>query len=108
MGLGQQRRPGVGEGHPLRGALFKGGLGTASSVALPDSRAGVLAMFFVSCYAGMGVPPVLFSIVLGHLTIEATVIVFAAALSVGAALAVVAALRTGAVGSTRRSHRHAR
>ncbi|WP_329372774.1 hypothetical protein [Streptomyces sp. NBC_01483] len=90
------------------GALFKGGVGTASSVALPDSRAGVLAMFFVSCYAGMGVPPVLFSIVLGHLTIEAAVIVFAAALSVGAALAVVAALRTGAVGSTRRSHRHAR
>lgn len=76
------------------GALFKGGVGTAGSVALSDSRAGVLAMFFVSCYAGMGLPPVLFSIVLGPLTIEAAVTVFAAVLSAGAAVAVVAALAT--------------
>ncbi|MDX3054277.1 MFS transporter [Streptomyces sp. NE06-03E] len=74
------------------GALFKGGIGTAGTVASPKSRAGVLAVFFVLSYAGMGLPPILFSMALQRWTIETTMIVFAIVLSVSAAVAVAAAL----------------
>jgi hypothetical protein len=78
------------------GALFKGGVGTVGTVASPDSRAGVLAVFFVLSYVGMGLPPILFSMALHALTIEAAMIAFAIVLSAGAALAVAATLRAGA------------
>lgn len=76
------------------GALFKGGIGTVSAVSSMSSRAGVLAVFFVLSYVGMGIPPILFSIVLRRLTIETAMTIFAVALSVSAACAVAAALHT--------------
>lgn len=44
------------------GLLFKAGLTTAIAAAEPAARAGVLAIFFVICYLGMGIPPVLLAI----------------------------------------------
>jgi MFS family permease len=41
------------------GLLFKAALGVAITTAEPSSTAGVLAMFFVVAYLGVGVPPVL-------------------------------------------------
>ncbi|MFI5756414.1 hypothetical protein [Streptomyces sp. NPDC051569] len=48
------------------GVLFKGGVAKAASVAEPDSRAGVLAVFFVIGYIGMGLPSIIFSILIKH------------------------------------------
>ncbi|MEW9528053.1 MFS transporter [Microbispora sp. NPDC049125] len=49
------------------GLLFKGGAGAAVRVAVPASRAGVLAVFFVIAYAGMGLPVIVFSVALQHI-----------------------------------------
>ncbi|MFI5757149.1 MFS transporter [Streptomyces sp. NPDC051569] len=76
------------------GLLFKGGVVQTASVAEPASRAGVLAMYFVIGYIGMGVPAVIFSIIIKHLSINVTMIGFAALLSVGAALSVMRGLRS--------------
>ncbi|MGW5257612.1 hypothetical protein ACWERW_32530 [Streptomyces sp. NPDC004012] len=55
-------------------------------MAEPASRAGVLAVFFVVAYLGMGLPSVLFSIA-------------AAVLSCGAVVSVAVALRDRAPGA---------
>ncbi|MCT9930195.1 MFS transporter [Planotetraspora sp. A-T 1434] len=75
------------------GLLFKGGVGHASWVAVPASRAGVLAVFFVVAYVGMGLPVILFSVVADHVGLQPTLIGFAALLSAGAALCVVTVRR---------------
>jgi hypothetical protein len=41
------------------GLLFKAALSIAISTARPGATAGVLAMFFVVAYVGMGLPPIL-------------------------------------------------
>jgi MFS family permease len=76
------------------GLLFKGSLGQSAAVAAPASRAGVLAVFFVIAYIGMGLPSILFSIVIQHVSIQPAMIGFAVVFSVGAALSVTAAIRT--------------
>jgi hypothetical protein len=44
------------------GLLFKAALSVAITTAEPGSTAGVLAMFFVVAYLGIGLPPVLFTV----------------------------------------------
>jgi hypothetical protein len=80
------------------GLLFKGGVERAGSVAEPASRAGVLAVFFVVAYLGMGLPSVLFSIALRHFAVQTAMIGFAAVLSCGAVVSVAVALRDRAPG----------
>ncbi|MFD5540701.1 MFS transporter [Streptomyces sp. NPDC127079] len=80
------------------GLLFKGGVDRAGSVAEPASRAGVLAVFFVVAYLGMGLPSVLFSIALRHFAVQTAMIGFATVLSCGAVVSVAVALRGGARG----------
>lgn len=72
------------------GVLFKGGVATAVATAAERSQAGVLALYFVVGYIGMGVPAILFSVVITHVRIGPAMIGFAAILSVGAVLSVVA------------------
>ncbi|MER5581717.1 MFS transporter [Streptomyces asoensis] len=80
------------------GLLFKAGVERAGSVAGPASRAGVLAVFFVVAYPGMGLPSVLFSIALRHFAVQTAMIGFAAVLSCGAVVSVAVALRDRAPG----------
>lgn len=67
-------------------------------MAEPASRAGVLAVFFVVAYLGMGLPSVLFSIALRHFAVQTAMIGFAAVLSCGAVVSVAVALRDRAPG----------
>jgi predicted MFS family arabinose efflux permease len=75
------------------GLLFKAAVSQSAAAADPASRAGVLAIFFVIAYLGMGVPSVAFSVVIQHTALRPAMIGFAAALSVGAAAAVTVAAR---------------
>lgn len=69
------------------GLLFKSAVAETVTAAVPASRAGVLAAFFVIAYVGTGVPPIAFSLVIQHLALRPSMIGFAAVLSVGAVLA---------------------
>ncbi|CAM5611447.1 putative multi-drug efflux transporter [Streptomyces spiroverticillatus] len=69
------------------GLLFKASVGQTAAAADPSSRAGVLAVFFVIAYVGMGVPSVLFSIAANQFGRQPVMIVFAVLLSVGSAVA---------------------
>ncbi|WP_438297608.1 hypothetical protein [Streptomyces sp. HUAS TT7] len=77
------------------GLLFKGAASQIAVVASPTSRAGVLAMFFVIAYIGMGLPSILFSVVIQHIRLQPAMIGFAVALSGGAIVAAVATGRGG-------------
>ncbi|GII57996.1 putative multi-drug efflux transporter [Planotetraspora thailandica] len=68
------------------GLLFKSSVGQAASVAAPASRAGVLAVFFVIAYFGMGVPVILLSVAAESLGLQAAITGFAVLLSAGAAV----------------------
>jgi predicted MFS family arabinose efflux permease len=70
------------------GLLFKSGVAGAAAAAQSRSRAGVLAMYFVAGYLGMGVPAILFSIVSKHVGIGPAMIGFAVVLSAGTAVSV--------------------
>ncbi|MFI0898373.1 MFS transporter [Streptomyces sp. NPDC020983] len=78
------------------GLLFKGAVTQAATAAAPASRAGVLAMFFVIAYLGMGLPSVTFSLVIQHAALRPSMIGFASALTAGAVVAVVTAVRSHA------------
>jgi MFS family permease len=78
------------------GLLFKSAVTQTAISADPASRAGVLAMFFVIAYIGMGVPSVAFSIVIQHASLQPSMIGFAAVLSAGAIAAVITTIRTAA------------
>lgn len=73
------------------GLLFKVAVGWAAAVAAPSSPAGVLAMYFVISYVGMGLPAFLFSLAIRSLTPQAAMLGCGAALSA----AVVVALALG-------------
>ncbi|MFI9081758.1 MFS transporter [Streptomyces sioyaensis] len=78
------------------GMLFKSGFEGAANSAVDSSRAGVLAMYFVAGYLGMGLPAILFSIVIVHgVPVETATIGFSAVLSVGAVTAAVLGRRAG-------------
>ncbi|MDL9949010.1 MFS transporter [Gordonia sp. ABSL11-1] len=49
------------------GMLFKTGLSQAALSAVPASRAGVLSIFFIIAYLGMGIPSVLYGTIVGAL-----------------------------------------
>lgn len=76
------------------GLLFKGSVTQSAIAAVPASRAGVLAVFFIIAYLGMGLPSVAFSLLIQHIPLRATMIGFAAVLSVGTIAAVSTAIRT--------------
>ncbi|MDT7654484.1 MAG: hypothetical protein QOI36_5890 [Pseudonocardiales bacterium] len=76
------------------GLLFKGSVTQSAIAAAPASRAGVLAVFFIIAYLGMGLPSVTFSLLIQHIPLRATMIAFAALLSVGPIAAVITAIRT--------------
>ena len=76
------------------GLLFKGSVTQSALAAVPASRAGVLAVFFVIAYLGMGLPSVAFSLLIQDASLNVTMIGFAAVLSAGTIAAVVTALRT--------------
>jgi hypothetical protein len=74
------------------GLLFKGAITTSATVAVPGSRAGVLAVYFVIAYLGMGAPSIILTVVDKVVSPKAAMIGFAVVLSAGAALAVWAAV----------------
>lgn len=78
------------------GLLFKVSVGQSVAAARPASRAGVLAVFFAISYAGMGLPSIGFSLAARQLGLRPSMIGFAAALSLGALIAVGASRRLGA------------
>jgi predicted MFS family arabinose efflux permease len=65
------------------GLLFKGAVTQSAMSADPASRAGVLAVFFVIAYLGMGLPSIAFSLVIQHAALAPTMIGFAIVLSLG-------------------------
>jgi hypothetical protein len=79
------------------GLLFKSAVTQTAIAADPASRAGVLAVFFVIAYFGMGVPSIAFSVVIQHVALKPSMIGFAVVLSAGA----VAAVRVALSGSRR-------
>lgn len=83
------------------GMLFKGAITTAAGVASPQSRAGVLSVYFVVAYLGMGAPSVLLAAVGKLADPKVAMLGFAATLSVGAVLAVKCADAGGPSRSTR-------
>lgn len=74
------------------GLLFKGAITTSATAAAPASRAGVLAVFFVVAYLGMGAPSIILTVVDRVANPKVAMIGFAVVLSAGAAAAVGAAL----------------
>jgi hypothetical protein len=74
------------------GPLFKGAITTSATAAAPASRAGVLAVFFVIAYLGMGAPSIILTVVDRVTNPKVAMIGFAVVLSAGAAAAVGAAL----------------
>ncbi|HJP73934.1 MAG TPA: MFS transporter [Pseudonocardiaceae bacterium] len=76
------------------GLLFKGAVTETLRLAQPASRASVLASFFAIAYLGMGLPSIIFSLVVQHTALNQSMIGFASMLTAGAAAAVTAATRT--------------
>jgi len=78
------------------GLLFKAALSVAITTAEPGSTAGVLAMFFVVAYLGLGLPTVLLTAATHLISSRSALIIFSAvilAVSVSAARLQAAALR---------------
>jgi MFS family permease len=69
------------------GLLFKSAVAETVTAAVPASRAGVLAAFFVIAYVGMGVPSIAFSLVIRQFALRPSMIGFAVVLSLGALVA---------------------
>ncbi|WP_433546899.1 MFS transporter [Streptomyces sp. CA-294286] len=83
------------------GLLFKASVDRTAAAAAPTSRAGVLAVFFVVAYVGMGAPSVLFGLAANHFGRQPVMLVFAVLLSVGTAVAAWTAVRASAGGRAR-------
>jgi predicted MFS family arabinose efflux permease len=75
------------------GLLFKAAATQTVLAAEPASRAGVLAVFFIIAYAGMGLPSIAFSIVIRYAALAPTMVGFGTVLAVGTIAAVVTATR---------------
>ncbi|MFB6723508.1 MFS transporter [Kribbella sp. NPDC056345] len=80
------------------GLLFKGAVAETVIAAQPASRAGVLAVFFVVAYLGMGLPSIGFSVLIRYAALLPSMIGLAIVLSVG----VVAAALTASADEQRR------
>ncbi|MEV5960586.1 MFS transporter [Kribbella sp. NPDC051952] len=75
------------------GLLFKSAVAETVTAAVPASRAGVLAAFFVIAYVGMGVPSIAFSLVIRQFALRPSMIGFAVVLSLGALMAAYQSVR---------------
>jgi MFS family permease len=75
------------------GLLFKSGLTTAMLASADGARAGVLALFFVVAYLGMGIPPVLLAVAENYWSPRVTMIVFGVLTVTASATATAVALR---------------
>ncbi|WP_026416200.1 MFS transporter [Actinomadura oligospora] len=75
------------------GLLFKAALAEAAEAARPESRAGVLAVFFAVAYVGLGLPSVAFSVAQRRFGLHTSMVWFAVLLSAGAVATVVLARR---------------
>jgi predicted MFS family arabinose efflux permease len=75
------------------GVLFKGGVLQVATITRPESRAGVLALYFAASYLGLGGPAILFSVVIHHADLPTTMAGFAAVLSAGVIAALLAVAR---------------
>lgn len=75
------------------GVLFKGGVLQVATTTRPDSRAGVLALYFAASYLGLGGPAILFSVVIHHADLPTTMAGFATVLSAGVIAALLAVAR---------------
>jgi MFS family permease len=89
------------------GLLFKSAVTQTVIAAVPASRAGVLATFFIIAYVGMGAPSIAFSLVIQHVALQPAMIGFAAVLSAGTIAAVAIALRGGSAQRSGASQRGA-
>jgi hypothetical protein len=69
------------------GLLFKAALSVAITTADPGSTAGVLAMFFVVAYLGVGLPPVLLAAATHLISSRSALIVFSAVILVVSVIA---------------------
>jgi predicted MFS family arabinose efflux permease len=69
------------------GLLFKAALSVAITTAEPGSTAGVLAMFFVVAYLGVGLPPVLLAATTYLISSRSALIVFSAVILVVSVIA---------------------
>lgn len=74
------------------GLLFKGAVAETVRSADPESRAGVLAVFFVIAYVGLGLPPVAFSLVIQHAALKPSMMGFSSVLAASAMATVISAL----------------
>ncbi|MEU8588499.1 MFS transporter [Streptomyces sp. NPDC048664] len=81
------------------GVLFTVCVARSVAAAAPASRAGVLAVSFVAAYAGLGLPVVLFSVLVHHWGTPVTMVCFAAALVAGVAASAGATARRSGVAS---------
>jgi hypothetical protein len=81
------------------GLLFKAATGQGMAAAAHESRAGVLAVYFVIAYIGMGLPSIAFSIVSARTGLLPAMIGFAVLLSVGTMISVAVSV----TGDTRKS-----
>ena len=81
------------------GLLFKAALSVAMTTAEPGATAGVLALFFVVAYVGVGLPPVLLTAATHLISSRSALIVFSAVIL---AVSVIAArLQATALGTDR-------
>jgi MFS family permease len=69
------------------GLLFKAALSVAITTAEPGSTAGVLAMFFIVAYVGVGLPPVLLAAATHLISSRSALIVFSAVILVVSVIA---------------------
>jgi hypothetical protein len=73
----------VGAGAAL---AFRGGLTAAASTAPPESRAEVLAAFFLGAYIGLSIPVVILGIATQYVSARGTMLVFSAIVAVAVVL----------------------
>jgi hypothetical protein len=78
------------------GLLFKAALGATIATAQPDATAGVLAVFFVIAYVGIGLPPILLAAAGQAMSDRVAITAFSVAII--AISAIVARLQTAALG----------
>ena len=74
------------------GLVFRGALSSAASTASPQTRAEVLAGFFLGCYLGLSLPSVALGLAVQHAAARNVMLGFAAVITVVVITAVSAAL----------------
>ena len=86
------------------GLVFRGALSSAASTASPQTRAEVLAGFFLGCYLGLSLPSVALGIAAQHTAAQNVMLGFAAVITVAVISAVSAALTSSDRAAKRSVH----